>query len=48
MRTPVVDEYRQREAGDRTYDVVTVRDGMIVGLHACRDRGEARSLAGIP
>ncbi len=48
MRTPGVDEYRQREAGDRTYDVVTVRDGMIVGLHACRDRGEARSLAGIP
>ena len=48
MRTPGVDEYRQRQADDRTYDVVTVRDGMIVGLHACRDRGEARSLAGIP
>ena len=48
MRTRGVDEYRQREADDRTYNVVTVRDGMIVGLHACRDRGEARSLAGIP
>jgi ketosteroid isomerase-like protein len=48
MRTPGVDEYRQRQAEDRTYDVVTVRDGMIVALHACRDRGEARSLAGIP
>ena len=47
MRTPGVDEYRHRQADDRTYDVVTVRDGLIVGLHACRDRGEARSLAGI-
>jgi ketosteroid isomerase-like protein len=47
MRTPGVDEYRHRQADDRTYDVVTVRDGLIVGLHACRDRDEARSLTGI-
>lgn len=47
MRTPGVDAYRDRPDGDRTYDVITVRDGLIVGLHACRDRGEARSLAGI-
>jgi ketosteroid isomerase-like protein len=47
MRTPGVDEYRDLQAEDRTYDVVTVRDGLIVGLHACRDRNEARSLAGI-
>jgi ketosteroid isomerase-like protein len=47
MRTPGVDQYRHREADDRTYDVITVRDGLIVGLHACRDRDEARSLAGI-
>jgi ketosteroid isomerase-like protein len=47
MRTPGVDEYRQREADDRTFDVVTVRDGMIVALRACRDRREARYLAGI-
>jgi len=47
MHTPGVDEYRRRQAGDRTYDVVTVRDGLIVALRACRDRGEARSLAGI-
>jgi hypothetical protein len=47
MRTPGVDEYRQRRADDRTYDVVTLRDGLIVGLYACRDRSEARSLAGI-
>ncbi len=47
MRTPGVDKYRQGQADDHTYDVVTLRDGLIVGLHACRDRGEARSLAGI-
>ena len=47
MRTPGVDQYRQWEADDRTYDVVTVKNGLIVGLTACRDRSEARSLAGI-
>ena len=47
MRTPGVDDYRHQQAGDRTYDVATVRDGLIVELRACRDRGEARSLAGI-
>jgi ketosteroid isomerase-like protein len=47
MRTPGIGEYRQRQADGRTYDIVTVRDGLIVGLHACRDRSEARSLAGI-
>jgi ketosteroid isomerase-like protein len=47
MRTPGVDEYRHRHADDRTYDVATVRDGRIVCLRACRDRGEAREVAGI-
>ena len=47
MRTPGADEYRQQQADGRTYDIVTVRDGRIIGLHACRDRSEARSLAGI-
>jgi ketosteroid isomerase-like protein len=47
MRTPGVDQYRHGRGDDRTYDVVTVRDGLIVGLRACRDRREARSLAGI-
>ncbi len=47
MRTPGIDQYRRQRAGDRTYDVVTVRDGLIVRLRACRDRHEARSLAGI-
>ncbi len=47
MRTPGVDQFRQWQGGDLTYDVATVRDGMIVELRACRDRGEAQSLAGI-
>jgi ketosteroid isomerase-like protein len=47
MRTPGVDEYRHRQADDRTYDVVTVQDGRIVGVRGCRDRDEARSVAGI-
>jgi len=47
MRTPGVDEYRHQQDHDRTYDVATVRHGLIVELRACRDRGEARSLAGI-
>jgi ketosteroid isomerase-like protein len=47
MRTPGIDEHRHRQADERTFDVVTVGDGLIVGLHACRDRSEARSLAGI-
>jgi ketosteroid isomerase-like protein len=47
IRTRGVDEHRHRQADDRTYDVVTVRNGLIAGLHGCRSRGEARSLAGI-
>ena len=47
MRTPGLGEYQRQQADGRTYDIVTVRDGLIVGLKACRDRSEARSLAGI-
>ena len=47
VQTPGLDEFRNLQASDRTYDVVTVRDGLIAGLHTCRDRREARSLAGI-
>ncbi len=47
MRTHGIDEFRRQQADDRTYDIVTVKDGLIVGLTACRDRSEARSLAGI-
>ena len=47
MRWPGIGELRRQQADDRTYDIVTVRNGLIVGLTACRDRSEARSLAGI-
>jgi ketosteroid isomerase-like protein len=47
MRTPGISRYRPWHDDDRTYDVVTVRDQLIVGLQACCDRSEARSLAGI-
>ncbi len=46
-KAPGPDRYRPWRADGRTYDVATVRDGVIVALHACRDRGEARSLAGL-
>jgi|SRR5215467_2158176 len=47
MRTPGLSRYLSGLPDDRTYDVLTVRDGRIVALHACRDHGEARLLAGI-
>jgi len=47
MRTPGISRYRPWYDDDRTYDVVTIRDELIVGLQACVDQSEARSLAGI-
>ena len=47
MRTPGLGRYLSGLPDDRTYDVLTVRDGRIVAVHACRDHGEARLLAGI-
>ena len=51
VRTPGVDTHvdthRVRMADDRNYDVLTVRKGNIVAVHACRDREEALSAAGL-
>ena len=47
MRTPGLSHHLSGLPDDRTYDVVTVRDGRIVAVHGCRDHGEARLLAGI-
>ena len=47
MRTPGLGLTRSHSPGDKTYDVVTVKDGLIVGLCACQDRAAARSLIGI-
>jgi hypothetical protein len=36
-----------RQSDDRDYALFTVRDGRIVALRDCRDRGDALRLAGI-
>ncbi len=46
-RTLGVDAYRVRPAEDRNFTVLTVRDGRIVAVRDCRDRGEALAVAGI-
>ena len=46
-RTPGVDAYRVRPADNRNFSVFTVRDGRIVAIRDCRDRGEALAAAGI-
>jgi ketosteroid isomerase-like protein len=47
MRTPGIDQYRLRQADDRTYDVLTLKEGVITTVHACRDHDEAQSVAGL-
>ena len=46
-RIPGIDAFRVRKSGDRTYAVLTVREGTIVALRDCRDRTEALAVAGI-
>ena len=47
IRTPGLDRLRVRQARDRNYLVLTVDQQRIIRLRACRDRDEARSVAGI-
>ena len=47
VRTPGVDAYRARPSDDRSYDVLTVREGRIVAMRAFRDRAEALAFAGV-
>lgn len=44
-RSPGLDDRRARKTGDRNFHVVTVREGRIVALRACRSRQEAVALA---
>jgi ketosteroid isomerase-like protein len=46
-RTPGLDALRARQASDRSVDVFTIRDGRVRALRACRDRSEARAIAGV-
>ncbi|HEX6930795.1 MAG TPA: nuclear transport factor 2 family protein [Streptosporangiaceae bacterium] len=48
IRTPGADQFRARQTGDLNYDVFTVRDGRIIALRACRDRGQALAVLGLP
>lgn len=43
-RSPGIDQLRERSTGDRNFHVLTIRDGRITALRACRDRNEAIGL----
>ena len=47
VRIPGIDAFRVRKADDHNYTVLTVRDRRIVALRDCRDRSEARTVAGL-
>jgi len=47
LHTPGVDQRRARQTGDRTYMVLTLHDGRITAMRACRDDSEARRVAGL-
>lgn len=46
-RTPGIDGMRVRQSEDRNYLVLTVDQARIIRMRACRNRDEARSIAGI-
>lgn len=47
LHTPGLDKYRARPNNDRNYDVLTLEDGNIIALTACRSRVDALNIAGI-
>ncbi|HYZ52302.1 MAG TPA: nuclear transport factor 2 family protein [Streptosporangiaceae bacterium] len=47
IRTPGIDRVRVRQAGDRNFFVLTLDQERIIRMRACRDRDEARNIAGI-
>jgi ketosteroid isomerase-like protein len=47
IRTPGVDRVRVRQAEDRNYLVLTVDQGRIIRMRACRNGDEARRFAGL-
>jgi uncharacterized protein len=47
VHTPGLDALRARQSDDRNYDVLTIHDGRIVAMRACRNREEALSTAGV-
>jgi ketosteroid isomerase-like protein len=47
VHTPGLDQRRARQADDRNYLVLTLKQGRITAMRACRDRAEALGFAGI-
>jgi ketosteroid isomerase-like protein len=47
VHTPGIDRHRARQADDRNFLVLTLREGRVVAMRACRDRAEARDFAGL-
>ena len=47
LHTPGLDGFRARRADDRNFHVVTVKEGAVSTIRACRDRLEARAHAGL-
>jgi ketosteroid isomerase-like protein len=47
-RAAGLDTTRARKTGDRNFHVVTVREGRIAALRACRTRDEAAEIAAAP
>jgi ketosteroid isomerase-like protein len=47
IRTPGVDRVRVRQAEDRNYLVLTLDQGRIIRMRACRNGDEARRFAGL-
>jgi len=48
VRTPGADQFKARPTGDLNYEVLTIRDGRIVALRACRNRNQALAVLGLP
>lgn len=47
LHTPGLDATRTRKSDDRNFEVLTLRDGRIVAMRACRSRSEASEFAGL-
>jgi len=47
VRVPGIDGHNGGHPDDRAYNVLTVRDGRIVALRDCRNRGEALAAVGL-
>jgi ketosteroid isomerase-like protein len=47
FHTPGIDQTRVRQAQDRNYLVLTLREGQVVAMRACRDLAEAQSVTGL-